>query len=194
MKIVKAVLSITLISGVLMGCATNRDRNAIDNTNPRPVRYSPTDNVTYNNGRNDVMYNRRDVVDNRRDVVDNGRRDINNVGNNTPNMKVADRVASQVAKLKEVQHANVIVTDSNAYVAVMLKDRSRNEMTSTFKNKITETVKKTDKSIDNVYVSVNPDFYDRMNDYGKELRNGHPVAGLFNQFTDTIHRVFPTSK
>ena len=188
MKIVKAVLSITLISGVLMGCATNnRDRNAIDNTNPRPVRYSPTDNVTYNNDRNNVMYNGRDVVD-------TGRRDVNNVRNNTPNMKVADRVASQVAKLKEVQRANVIVTDSNAYVAVLLKDRSRKEMTSTFKNKITKTVKKADKSIDNVYVSVNPDFYDRMTDYGNELRNGHPVAGLFNQFTDTIHRVFPTSK
>jgi YhcN/YlaJ family sporulation lipoprotein len=182
MKIVKAALSITLISGVLMGCATNnRDRNALDNTNPRPVRYSPTDNVNYNNGRNDLMYN--------------GRNDVNNTRNNTaPNMRVADHVASQVAKLKEVQRANVIVTDSNAYVAVLLKDRSRKEMTSTFKSKITKAVKKADRSIDNVYVSVNPDFFDRMNDYGNELRNGHPVAGLFNQFTDTIHRVFPTSR
>jgi spore cortex protein len=188
MKIVKAVLSITLISGVLMGCATNRDRNVTDNTNPRPVRYSPTDNVTYNNGRNDVMNNGRDVVDNRRT-------DVNNVrNNNTLNMRVADNVANQVAKLKEVQRANVIVTDSTAYVAVMLKDRSRKEMTSTLKNKITKTVKKADKSVDNVFVSVNPDFYKRMTNYGDELRNGHPVAGLFKQFTDTIHRVFPTSR
>lgn len=69
-------------------------------------------------------------------------------------MRVADEAADRVAKLKEVDRANVIVTDNNAYVAVMLTDRSRNELSKTVENKIAKEVRKADKDIDNVYVSM----------------------------------------
>ncbi|MFB7301999.1 YhcN/YlaJ family sporulation lipoprotein [Heyndrickxia sporothermodurans] len=69
-------------------------------------------------------------------------------------MRVADEAADRVAKLKEVDRANVIVTDNNAYVAVTLTDRSRNELSKTVENKIAKEVRKADKDIDNVYVSM----------------------------------------
>jgi YhcN/YlaJ family sporulation lipoprotein len=109
-------------------------------------------------------------------------------------MRVADEVAARVADLKEVDTANVIVTENNAYVAVKLSPSSRNEWTKKIENKISRRVKSVDPDIDNVFVSENPDFYDRMNTYASDIRNGKPVSGFFNQFTETIRRVFPKAK
>jgi YhcN/YlaJ family sporulation lipoprotein len=118
----------------------------------------------------------------------------NNVGNNRSRMSVADKAAKKVADLPEVDRANIIVTDNNAYVAAKLDRSSRNELTSDIEKKISRKVKSVDPSIDNVYVSVNPDFYDRMNTYAGDIRNGRPISGFFEEFSDTIRRVFPNAR
>nr|WP_268869256.1 YhcN/YlaJ family sporulation lipoprotein [Heyndrickxia coagulans] len=45
--------------------------------------------------------------------------------------------------------------------------------------------------MNDVYISENPDFFDQMSDYVNDIRNGRPISGFFNQFNDTIQRVFP---
>ncbi|WP_425490374.1 YhcN/YlaJ family sporulation lipoprotein [Heyndrickxia vini] len=185
------MICVGVVSGLLMGCATNNDNNGTKRNNVSPVRYNNDDrnvnprNVNYNN----------DLVDNNNanDLV-NDNNNINNNGNVNNKMRVADKAADKVAKLKEVDRANVIVTDNNAYVAVMLTDRSRNELSKTVENKIAKEVRKADNDIDNVYVSVNPDFFDRMTDYGNDIRNGHPISGLFDQFNQTVQRIFPNAR
>ncbi|WP_066255744.1 YhcN/YlaJ family sporulation lipoprotein [Neobacillus drentensis] len=140
--------------------------------------------------RNNV--NKNDLVNRDQNVT---RNNINNVRNNNDSrMRVADDVAKKVTDLKEVDTANVIVTKNNAYVAVKLSPTSQNEDTNSIENKISQRVKSTDRDIDNVYVSENPDFYDRMNTYASDIRNGRPISGFFNEFTETIRRVFPKAK
>lgn len=75
-----------------------------------------------------------------------------------------------------------------------LNRSSRNELTSDIKDKIAHAVKSVDENIDNVYISVNPDFYDRMNTYSRDIRNGRPVSGFMDEFSDIIRRVFPNAK
>nr|WP_244889036.1 YhcN/YlaJ family sporulation lipoprotein [Neobacillus drentensis] len=89
---------------------------------------------------------------------------------------------------------NCFVSSNNAYVAVKLSPTSQNENTNSIEHKISQRVKSTERDIDNVYVSENPDFYDRMNTYASDIRNGRPISGFFNEFTETIRRVFPKSK
>ena len=140
--------------------------------------------------RNNV--NKNDLVNRDQNIT---RNNINNVRNNNDSrMKVADDVAKKVTDLKEVDTANVIVTENNAYVAVKLSPTSQNEDTNSIEHKISQRVKSTDRDIDNVYVSENPDFYDRMNTYASDIRNGRPISGFFNEFTETIRRVFPKAK
>lgn len=189
MNYVKSFICVGIVSGLLMGCATNNnDKNVADRNNVNPVRYNNDDrninprNVNYDN----------DLVDNNNDLVDNNNMNNNNDVNN--NMRVADKAADRVADLKEVSRANVIVTDRNAYVAVMLNDRSRNELPKNVENKIANAVRKADKNIDNVYVSVNPDFFEQMNDYANDIRNGNPISGIFKQFNDAVQRVFPNAR
>ncbi|NGY89518.1 hypothetical protein F3K44_01925 [Bacillus megaterium] len=50
----------------------------------------------------------------------------NNVDdNNQTRLEVADKAADRIAKLDEVDSANVIVTNRNAYVAVVLRDGTK---------------------------------------------------------------------
>lgn len=118
----------------------------------------------------------------------------NNIGNNQSRMRVADKAADRVAALPEVDSANIIVTDNNAFVAAKLDNSARNKLTGAIENKISRQVKSVDPDIDNVYVSVNPDFYDRINNYADDIRNGRPVSGLVNEFSDLIRRVFPDAR
>jgi len=111
--------------------------------------------------------------------------------NNESNQKlaVADDVADKIVKMEEVESANVIVTDTNAYVAVVLKEGANgSEVTE---NKIADEVRLANAAFKNVYVSMNPDFVKQMNDYGTKIREDKPVEGFFEEFSDAMKRVFP---
>ena len=102
---------------------------------------------------------------------------------------MADDVADDVAKMKEVKSANVLVTNANAYVAVELKEGENGS--EQMENKIAEHVRKGHNDFKNVYVSMNPDFVKEMTEYGRKVREGEPVEGFFQEFSDTVRRVFP---
>ncbi|MDR0266991.1 YhcN/YlaJ family sporulation lipoprotein [Paenibacillus sp.] len=59
------------------------------------------------------------------------------------------------------------------------------------KTKIDNCVKKADPSIKNVYVSANPDFVQRVNNYAADLKNGHPIRGAVSEFSTMVERIFP---
>ncbi|MBS4173853.1 YhcN/YlaJ family sporulation lipoprotein [Bacillus sp. FJAT-49736] len=194
LKFVKTVISIGIASSLLLGCTNNNNGKS----NVSPVRYNPNTNTDNNNNMDRVSYNDNlgpGANVNYRNRTDNLGTDVSyNRYNNRGNYRIAKEAADRVANLKEVDRANVLVTGNNAYVAVLLDDRSRNELPRTFKNKISNEVRKADNSIDNVYVTTNPDFYDRVTDYGRELQSGHPVRGLYDQISGTIKRVFPNNR
>lgn len=181
-------ITATLIFSLyLTGCARNNVNNDIANrdTGNRPgVTRTDVNNPAINRDTN----RRMDLDQN--DV----RYTPNNVGTDNSRMWVADRAAEKIAGLPEVDSANVFVTYNNAYVAAKLNPSARNKLTKDVEDKIKRDVKSTDKNIDNVYVSVNPDFYKQMNDYNRDIRNGKPISGLFNQISDSIRRAFPDRK
>jgi spore cortex protein len=209
MKIKFILITSILFSLYLTGCAKNnanddvayRNRNGMEptrvNYNTRNAAPLVTDNDRNNGDVNN--YNRNNVNDfdrNDRNYIDvrNNNRNNNNVGDNGSRMRVADKAVDRVTDLREVDSANVIVTDNNAYVAAKLENNAGNKLTKKIERKISNRVKSVDHDIDNVYVSVNPDFYDRMNNYANDIRTGRPVSGFFDEFTTTIRRIFPDVK
>ncbi|HEY4552975.1 MAG TPA: YhcN/YlaJ family sporulation lipoprotein, partial [Bacillaceae bacterium] len=119
--------------------------------------------------------------------ADKGNRDDNR-------MEVADDAADRIERLEEVDRASVIVSGKSAYVAVKLDNNENNKLTSDLEEKISGHARDTVKDIDNVYVSINPDFYDRMRGFREDIRNGRPVSGFFGEFRESVERVFPTAK
>ncbi|MGE6630778.1 YhcN/YlaJ family sporulation lipoprotein [Bacillus sp. NPDC077027] len=152
--------------------------------------------ITSGCGMNNQGGERRGTMDRQYENVtykNNPRQD--QTGVQTPQkVRVADKAADKVANMSEVKTANVLVTGKNAFVAVVLEGNKSGDVTDDLKKKISDKVKSTDQNIDNVYVSANPDFVDRMKGYGKRIQSGEPISGFFDEFTETVRRVFPESK
>lgn len=66
-------------------------------------------------------------------------------------------------------------------------------ISSDLKGHIANAVKKENPNCNNVYVSENPDFVSRMNEYSKQVAAGHPIAGFANEFSEMVYRLFPTN-
>jgi spore cortex protein len=174
MKFIRSMSFILLIIALSTGCAMNNGarEDVNDNNNTSVQNYDQTDRGAK--------------------ILDDNLNNNNN--NNNRQLRVHDEVKNNIEDLNEVKRAHVIVTDSTAYVAVVLNDDKTGNVRKDIEDKISDKVRSTDKSIDNVYVSSNPDFVDRMSDYGNKIQNGKPIRGLYDEFSEMVQRVFPTSR
>jgi len=172
----KALIVGVLTTAMLSACGVNDN-----NMNDTALRNR---DVTGPTGVNNPSDNRNFDINHDRNIG------VRNNGNESSRMRVADKAADKIVSLKEVDSANVIVTDDNAYVAARLVNNNDN-LTRDIERKIADQVKSADHSINDVYVSVNPDFYDRMATYSNDIRHRHPVEGFFDEFTETVRRIFP---
>ena len=176
-KLLKIIFLMILI-GLLTACGTNNNDETTENG---------TNNGTENT-----------------DMADEGTNGTNGNGGTTGNgtenngatndteaqeVELADEVADKIADMEEVESASVLVTDNNAYVAVELSEGT--EETEEIKTKISDAAKTANADFNNVYVSANPDFAQQFRDYGDRIRADEPVEGFFDEFTETVDRVFP---
>ncbi|ASB90369.1 YhcN/YlaJ family sporulation lipoprotein [Bacillus sonorensis] len=191
----KSVIAALLLPFLFVaGCGmANQGENGRNNDNVRNVTNRDNRDAYDRNGLNNVT----DVNDanNGNNANDgNNANFVNDDNRDGNNMREANDIADKITDMKEVNNASVIVTDNNAYVAVVLTGNKQGDVTQSLKKKISDKVKATDKSINNVYVSANPDFVDRMQDYGRRIQNGEPIKGLFDEFGQMTRRMFPEQK
>ncbi|WP_070119655.1 YhcN/YlaJ family sporulation lipoprotein [Bacillus marinisedimentorum] len=181
---VKVFLTVLLAAAALAGCATNEARdngdNGVENTGYQNIGTRDDGLIDQRNDNNGIMNNDNNA-------------DMNN-GNNERRMDVAEQASDRVAAMKEIDRAYTVTTENNAYVAVVLADDPKGEISDKLKNRISDKVKQTDNDIDNVYVSQNPDFTDRMADYTDRIEQGDPIEGFFDEFTEMTRRVFPNAR
>lgn len=170
---------------------------------------------------NNIRQNNVRPYDMTRDQMDMNRWDHPRSNNfvslhNNTRMRMSQKIADQIAAMPEVRSANVLLTDKNAYVAVVLNEgvadtargvrsmgdnvvnRSKDfqaakvgNVPDVIKSVIARKVQKMDSNVRNVFVSANPDFVDRLNGYAEEFRNGHPLRGLILEFNTAVERLFP---
>ncbi|WP_027094017.1 YhcN/YlaJ family sporulation lipoprotein [Cohnella thermotolerans] len=65
------------------------------------------------------------------------------------------------------------------------------DVSDMIKNKVADIVKGMEPTVENVYVSANPDFYGRVQTYAADVTNGRPIQGLIAQFNALVERIFP---
>ncbi len=165
----------------------NPDGYGLNNTN-RNYDHNANYNVTHNPDGYGLNNTNRNYDHN------NVNRNVTNVNYNNHRMTVADKAAEKIVSLHEVDQANVIVTNRNAYVAAKLTKNTGDRLDKRVEKEISDIVKSTDRNIDHVYVSVNPDFYTRTTSFANDIRNGRPVEGFFDEFHTLVGRIFPTAR
>lgn len=105
-----------------------------------------------------------------------------------PTIRVSQLAEQYVEKLAEVNRANVIYSNNNAYVAI--KPNQYGSLSDVLNQKIADQVRKADNKIHKVYVSVNPDFYTTMNSYAHDIRSGRDKVSLYRDFSNTVMNFF----
>ncbi|SDW80023.1 YhcN/YlaJ family sporulation lipoprotein [Paenibacillus sp. CF384] len=65
------------------------------------------------------------------------------------------------------------------------------DVTGGLKDRIANEVKQMAPTVKNVYVSANPEFFDRMDAYMSDVKLGHPIQGFIAEFNAMVDRVFP---
>ncbi|MBK5443863.1 YhcN/YlaJ family sporulation lipoprotein [Peribacillus sp. TH24] len=184
----KAVVSSAMMALLISGCTSNDKQGANENLGlnrnnqdnyDTPMRVSDT--RQNDNNLNDNNLNDNNLNDN---INDNGTNDL----------RVSEDISNRVEALKEVKNAWVIVTDHHAYVGAELNDGADKDLTNELKDRIADSVRGADSSVEKVYVSTNPDFVQRMNDYVTDINNGKPVKGFVDEFRDLVTRIFPSSE
>ncbi|AEM79019.1 sporulation lipoprotein, YhcN/YlaJ family [Thermoanaerobacter thermohydrosulfuricus] len=109
----------------------------------------------------------------------------------TPESVRASKIASNVAKIPEVNKATVVISGTNAIVGVDMKARVQGAHETDVKKKIEKTVKDTDKSIKRVYITADPDLYKRIDNIAKGISEGRPVSEFAKQISEIIKRITP---
>ncbi|MGQ7889756.1 YhcN/YlaJ family sporulation lipoprotein [Paenibacillus sp. WC2504] len=108
-------------------------------------------------------------------------------------IQIAKQAADKITQVPGVKSANVLVTNRNAYVAAVV-NTPQTELTKDLENQIAQQVKATDANIQNVYVSSNPEFVDRVNSYITDVGQGRPASGFVEQFSEMVRRIFPSAR
>ncbi|MFY0783586.1 YhcN/YlaJ family sporulation lipoprotein [Peribacillus simplex] len=171
----KAMVSSAMMALVITGCSPNDKEDA-------------SENLGLNRTNQDNLDNPMNVSDTRQNVNDD------NNDNGVNDMRVSEDIANRVEALKEVKNANVIVTENNAYVGAVLKDGGDKDIPNDLKERVADAVRGADPSVDQVYVSANPDFVQRMKGYANDIENGKPVAGFAEEFRELVTRIFPSPR
>lgn len=166
MKKTRLFMMVLLAALVVMGCGTKKDNTA-------PIEENTTTNETTNG------------------TVD---KNVSAPSTHETKVETADEAADKITELKEVDSATVLVTDHNAYVAVVSNDTTMKEVTKELEDQIADKVRSSNSSIENVYVSLNPDFVERMTGYREKVNAGEPVEGFFDEFSEAMKRVFPDAR
>ncbi|TKH11459.1 YhcN/YlaJ family sporulation lipoprotein [Peribacillus simplex] len=177
----KAIVSSVMMALVITGCATNDNEGA-------------SENLGLNRTHQDNLDNPMNVGDTRQNV--NNVNNVNNEDNDNGinGMRVSEDISNRVEALKEVSNANVIVTENNAYVGAVLKDGGEKDISNDLKERVADAVRGADPSVDQVYVSANPDFVQRMDGYANDIENGKPVEGFAEEFRELVTRIFPSPR
>ncbi|WP_052404841.1 YhcN/YlaJ family sporulation lipoprotein [Bacillus rubiinfantis] len=154
-------------------------------TNDGTADISRNDNNTgtsltgYNNnaGINRTAGNTGNNIENRNNTAKNGNINYYNAGANGNGTFIEDNE----------NNANGDNTGFNEDT----NNRTRyKNVSNRLEQKIADEVRSADKNIHRVYISYDNNFYNKMNTYSNDLRNGRNNNGLWKDFTNTVRGVF----
>lgn len=189
MRKIKFIALAVLLASVLTACGMNKNTTK-DNVNDN--RAAENEVTNQNEANRDDNNRDNGAVD----ELDNG---IDHNGESR--LDHAEDAADKVAELDEVESATVIITDNNAYVAAMLNNGAdgnsaigEEALTKDLEDKIADKVREVKGDVKNVYVSLNPDFVERMRGYGERINEGEPIEGFFDEFGEAVRNVFPDAR
>lgn len=119
-------------------------------------------------------------------VEDNRNIDRMKGGNNR-----VQNIKRAVEEVKYVKSASVIITGNTAIVGVNMSPGVEDRVTSRVKKEVEDRVRRTDRTIDNVAVTSDPDLVARIERIAEKISQGKPVTAFTTEITEILRRIAP---
>lgn len=103
----------------------------------------------------------------------------------------AQNVANAVKTVSGVKDAAVIITEKRALVGVNIGNNVEGNLTDKIKSSVEAKVKATDKEIDTVAVSADPDLFSRISKIGQGIQAGKPLSEFGDEIKEIFNRIVP---
>ncbi len=179
----------------LAGCSSDQNQqNTPSDNNQTPSTQNSTNMSPDNNGMNSGM-NGTDNMNgmNGMNNADNTTRMGNGATDNNSLHERAEKIADAVVDdIDAVKDARVIISDKMAYVSVSITETADANTAKTLKEDVGQVVKKTDSSIEDVYVMEDADTFTRMKEMVDDIADGRPVSGFVDELDNMFTRVMPS--
>lgn len=105
--------------------------------------------------------------------------------------KRATKIADEVAKIKGIKSANVVISNDRALIGVDMEDTAEGKITEDLKSQVESTAKKTDTEIKTVAVSADADIMKRISNVGTGIKDGKPLSEFGNEIEEIFRRIMP---
>ncbi|MBF8982459.1 YhcN/YlaJ family sporulation lipoprotein [Lutibacter sp. B2] len=106
-----------------------------------------------------------------------------------PDTNQESKIENSIITLKEVDAANVLLGENNAYVAVKLNENLGTAQQQTVRDRIVQKVKDMDGKIKNVSVSMDENVMTKVKGYQNEIKGGQTI----DRFMNDIKSLFRTN-
>ncbi|SNX52800.1 YhcN/YlaJ family sporulation lipoprotein [Thermoanaerobacterium sp. RBIITD] len=110
-----------------------------------------------------------------------------------PESARAARIATNVAKIPEVNKATVVISGNTAIVGIDMKSKVQGAHETEVKKKVEKIVRDTDKGIKHVSTTSDPDLYTRLNNIAKGIAAGRPLSEFTKQIAEILKRITPSA-
>lgn len=169
-------LIILMISLISIGC---QNEDGIDNNEDTGVN---------DDGDQDQDITDEDLTDESKDNIDEDM-----VDNNDENMDINDEsLANSIVEMNGINDATVVTMDEVALVGV--DSNGEDKVSDEMKQDIESKIKEENKNINDVYVSNEPDMFDRINTISNNVRNGDPIDDFTDDISEMIDNITPDKK
>lgn len=103
----------------------------------------------------------------------------------------SQKIANAVKTVSGVKDAAVVITEKRALVGVNIGNNVEGNLTDKIKSSVEAKVKETDKEIDTVAVSADPDLFSRISKIGQGIQAGKPLSEFGNEIKEIFNRIIP---
>lgn len=103
----------------------------------------------------------------------------------------AEKIASAVKTVDGVEDATVVITEKRALVGVDIGKNTEGKLTDKIKDSVEAKVKETDKEIQTIGVSADPDLFTRISKVGQGIQGGKPLSEFGSEIEEIFNRVVP---
>lgn len=193
----RTALIFASIIALSAGCASNNDSNNNNSgkgTSTQQAKGQPRSLQNQNNQKGQSSQGGQ----NQSQQAKQNKQSKQNAQHNGPlrslgNQVLVSRTASdEAAKVPGVREANVLIANSKAFVGVIV-DTNNGQLSNALEQQIAAAVRRTDNTIQTVYVTSNPEFSDRADRYLNDVENNRIAGGFYEQFKEIVNRIFPNA-